>query len=177
MPILVFVPPANVANGLTGTGWIARFPGPPSAPDFLRRRRARPEAPLENRDNFFPIIGIRANVKIARAFGRIGRAARRGRDEAKIGEEAIPGRATDNPLISLEMAKEKIWKSLEKFGNPGLTWTGYEFPHFATRSPCQTFSTGVARLRRTPSRRRHGSMNSRSFEPVNDLRPPETARA
>ncbi len=46
------------------------------------------------------------------------RAARRGRDEAKIGEDAIPARPTDNPLISLETAKEKVWKSLEKFGNP-----------------------------------------------------------
>jgi hypothetical protein len=48
----------------------------------------------------------------------VGRAARRGRDEAKFSEKAIPGRAADNPLISLETAKEKIWKSLEKFGNP-----------------------------------------------------------
>jgi hypothetical protein len=44
------------------------------------------------------------------------RAARRGRDDAKIGENAIPARPTDNPLISLETAKEKVWKSLEKFG-------------------------------------------------------------
>ncbi|MGD0186468.1 MAG: hypothetical protein ABSC25_14625 [Roseiarcus sp.] len=34
----------------------------------------------------------------------------------KIGEDAIPGRPTDNPLISLETAKEKVCKSLEKFG-------------------------------------------------------------
>jgi hypothetical protein len=57
-------------------------------------------------------------VKIASAFGGAGRAARRGRDEAKIGEKAIPCRPADNPLIFLETAKEKIWKSLEKFGNP-----------------------------------------------------------
>ena len=44
------------------------------------------------------------------------RAARRGRDQPKIGENAIPARLTDNPLISLETAKEKVWKSLEKFG-------------------------------------------------------------
>jgi hypothetical protein len=41
-----------------------------------------------------------------------------GRGRAEIGKEAIPARSTDNPLISLETAKEKIWKSLEKFGNP-----------------------------------------------------------
>jgi hypothetical protein len=35
-----------------------------------------------------------------------------------MGENAIPARATNNPLISHETAKEKIWKSLEKFGNP-----------------------------------------------------------
>ena len=46
----------------------------------------------------------------------MGRAARRGRDDAKIGENAIPARPTDNPLISLETAKEKVCKSLEKFG-------------------------------------------------------------
>jgi hypothetical protein len=34
----------------------------------------------------------------------------------EIGEKAIPARPTDNPLISLETAKEKVWKSLEKFG-------------------------------------------------------------
>ena len=34
----------------------------------------------------------------------------------QIGENAIPARLTDNPLISLETAKEKVWKSLEKFG-------------------------------------------------------------
>jgi hypothetical protein len=65
-------------------------------------------------------------VKIASAFGGAGRAARRGRDEAKIGEKAIPCRPADNPLIFLETAKEKIWKSLEKFGNPrnflGKAW-------------------------------------------------------
>jgi hypothetical protein len=44
------------------------------------------------------------------------RAARRGRDQPKIGENAIPARLTDNPLISLETAKEKVCKSLEKFG-------------------------------------------------------------
>jgi hypothetical protein len=44
------------------------------------------------------------------------RAARRGRDHAKNGENAIPARLTDNPLLSLETAKEKIWKYLEKFG-------------------------------------------------------------
>jgi hypothetical protein len=37
---------------------------------------------------------------------------------AEIGENAIPARPTDNPLLSLETAKEKVWKSLEKFGNP-----------------------------------------------------------
>ncbi|MGD0186343.1 MAG: hypothetical protein ABSC25_13995 [Roseiarcus sp.] len=34
----------------------------------------------------------------------------------KIGENAIPARLTDNPLFSLETAKEKVWKSLEKLG-------------------------------------------------------------
>jgi hypothetical protein len=43
-------------------------------------------------------------------------AARRGRDDPKIEENAIPAQVTDNPLFSLETAKEKIWKSLEKFG-------------------------------------------------------------
>jgi hypothetical protein len=43
-------------------------------------------------------------------------AARRGRDDAKIGENAIPALPTGNPLIFLETAKEKICKSLEKFG-------------------------------------------------------------
>ncbi len=28
---------------------------------------------------------------------------------------AIPAQPTDNPLISLETAKDKVWKSLEKF--------------------------------------------------------------
>jgi hypothetical protein len=44
------------------------------------------------------------------------RAARRGRGDAKIGENAIPARPTDNPLISLETAKEKVCKTVEKFG-------------------------------------------------------------
>ncbi|MGD0185269.1 MAG: hypothetical protein ABSC25_08460 [Roseiarcus sp.] len=66
-------------------------------------------------DNFFPIIRIRAMLNRER-LRRRRRAARRGRDDAKNGENAIPARLTDNPLISLETAKEKVWKSLEKFG-------------------------------------------------------------
>jgi hypothetical protein len=47
------------------------------------------------------------------------RAARPAAEVAqRIGENSIPARSTDNPLISLETAKEKVWKSLEKFGNP-----------------------------------------------------------
>ncbi len=34
----------------------------------------------------------------------------------EIGENPIPARLTDNPLISLETAKGKVWNSLEKFG-------------------------------------------------------------
>jgi len=66
-------------------------------------------------DNFFPIIRIRAMLNRER-LRRRRRAARRGRDDAKNGENAIPARLTDNPLISLETAKEKVWKSLEKLG-------------------------------------------------------------
>jgi len=42
-----------------------------------------------------------------------------------IGDDAIPVRPTDNALISLGTAKEKIWKSLEKLGK---AWKSLEFP-------------------------------------------------
>jgi hypothetical protein len=81
------------------------------------RRRARPEAPPENRRRQF--LSDNRNSRYVESRARstgYRRAARRGRDDAKIGENAIPARPTDNPLISLETAKEKVCKSLEKFG-------------------------------------------------------------
>jgi hypothetical protein len=81
------------------------------------RRCARPEALSENRrDNFFPKIEIRARVNRQRVRRLSPGGSSCGRGRAEIGEEAIPARSTDNPLIFLETAKEKVWKSLEKFG-------------------------------------------------------------
>ena len=81
------------------------------------RRRARPEAPQGNRRRQF--LSDNRNSRYVESRARSAahrRAARRGRDDARIGESAIPARLTDNPLISLETAKEKVWKSLEKLG-------------------------------------------------------------
>ena len=97
------------------------------------RRRTGPEAPGGNRRRQFlsdnpnsRYVELRARSTAA-AYRR---AARRGRDEPKIGENAIPGRLTDNPLISPETAKEKVWKSLEKFGKAwdflGKIWKSLE---------------------------------------------------
>jgi hypothetical protein len=81
------------------------------------RRRARPEAPKGNRRRQFLSDNRTSRYVESRArSAAYRRAARRGRDDAKIGENGIPARPTDNPLISLETAKEKVWKSLEKFG-------------------------------------------------------------
>jgi hypothetical protein len=83
------------------------------------RRRARPEAASGKLSRQF--LSDNRNSRYGESWARSAgyrRAARRGRDDAKIGENAIPARPTDNPLISLETAKEKVWKSLEKFGNP-----------------------------------------------------------
>ena len=97
------------------------------------RRRARPEAPSADRRRQF--ISDNPNSRYGELRARstaYRRAARRGRDDAKIGEGAISTRLTDKPLISLETAKEKAWNflgnpwnsleklaiSLEQFGNP-----------------------------------------------------------
>jgi hypothetical protein len=80
-------------------------------------RRARPEAASGKLSRQFLSDNRNSRYVESRApSAAYRRAARRGRDEAKIGEDAIPARPTDNPLISLETAKEKVWKSLEKFG-------------------------------------------------------------
>jgi hypothetical protein len=44
----------------------------------------------------------------------------------KLWRRRESGLTGDNPLVFLETAKEKVWKSLEKFGNPwnflGKAW-------------------------------------------------------
>ncbi|MFZ1962792.1 MAG: hypothetical protein WAU78_04865 [Roseiarcus sp.] len=61
----------------------------------------------------------------ARSAGHRG-AAHRGRDDAEIWRKRDSGLTGDNPLVFLKTAKEKVWKSLEKFGNPrnflGKAW-------------------------------------------------------
>jgi len=78
------------------------------------RRRGGPEAPKGNRRRQF--LSRNRSSRYLESPARSAayrRAARRGRDEPKIGEDAIPARLTDNPLISHETAKEKVWKSLD----------------------------------------------------------------
>jgi hypothetical protein len=58
-------------------------------------------------DNFFPKTGIRAMVNRERVRRRIAGPLVAAETTQKIGEDAIPARPTDNPLISLETAKEK----------------------------------------------------------------------
>ena len=86
-------------------------------PRWRMRRRLAPRPLPENRRRQF--LSESRNSRYGESRARSAayrRAARRGRDEAKIGDNAIPLRLADNPLISLETAKEKVWKSLEKFG-------------------------------------------------------------
>ncbi len=131
---------------------VARAPAPRRRGGRLSRwrmrRRACPEAPRGNRRRQFLSDNQSSRYVESRArSAAYRRAVRRGRDDAKIGENAIPARLTDNPLISLETAKEKVWKSLEKFGislefpwnflgkvwkslkKLGVTATRYSTPH------------------------------------------------
>jgi hypothetical protein len=66
---------------------------------------------------------------------------------------------------------------VEDFVEIRITETRYELHNFVTRSRRQTFSTGAAPLSVTRQAVfPHGSMNFRSLEAVNGLRPPEAAR-
>ncbi len=67
-------------------------------------------------DIFFPTIGVRAKLNRERVRQGAAGPLVAAETTQKIGENAIPGRLTHNPLISLETAKEKVWKSLEKLG-------------------------------------------------------------
>jgi hypothetical protein len=81
------------------------------------RRRARPEAATGKLSRQF--LSDKRNSRYSKWRGHSAayrRAARRGRGDAKIEENAIPARLTGNALISLETAKEKVCKSLERFG-------------------------------------------------------------
>jgi hypothetical protein len=80
-------------------------------------------------DKFFPIIGIRAMLNRERVRQGIVGPLVAAETTQKFGENAIPGRLTYNPLISLEMAKEKVWRSLEKFGK-AWNFLGISFEKF-----------------------------------------------
>ncbi|MGO4870534.1 MAG: hypothetical protein ACLPGW_07975, partial [Roseiarcus sp.] len=71
-------------------------------------------------DIFFPMIRVRAMLNPARARQGVAGPLIVAEAAQKNGDNAIPGRLTHNPLSSLETAKEKVWKSLEK---PGKVWT------------------------------------------------------
>jgi hypothetical protein len=109
------------------------------------------------------------NSRYSKSRGRSAgyrRAARRGREDAKLGENANPARPTDNLLISLETAKEKVWKSLEKFGNP-RNFLGISLEKFGNpgkslaprRHDTQTPKWPVVRWRAKPSRRGEAAEN------------------
>jgi hypothetical protein len=112
------------------------------------RRRAGPEAPPGNRRRQF--LSENRNSRYGESSARSAAYRRTARPAAEaaqsFGENAIPGRLTDKPLIFLETAKEKVWKSLEKLGiSLEFPWKSLEILGKAWRGGDGTLNPSMGR--------------------------------
>lgn len=76
------------------------------------RHRARPEAPPENRRRqFLSGPGTSRYLQLRARSAAYAGPVLAAETTQKTGDDALPGRLADNPLISFETAKGKVWKS------------------------------------------------------------------